>query len=66
MLSYQLLSYLLIHGVISMQASENNKENVKVIFTQYPLLNYDTIFYFHTIINNTFIASLRSGSRDCQ
>ena len=66
MLSYQLLSYLLIHGVISMQASENNKENVKVIFTLYQELIRCTIFYFHKIINNTFIASLRSGSRDCQ
>ena len=48
MLSHQLLSYLLIHGVISMQASENNNENVKVIFYSISVANalYDTIFYF--------------------
>ena len=47
MLSYQLLSYLLIHGVISMQASENNNENVKVIFYSISVANdYDTVFYF--------------------
>ena len=63
MFLYQVLSCLLIHGVISMQASENNKENVKVIFQSISILHATRFFY--TIINNTFIASLRSCSRDC-
>ena len=64
MFLYQVLSCLLIHGVISMQASENNKENVKVIFQSISIALHATRF-FYTIINNTFIASLRSCSRDC-